>query len=257
MSLLAFTGVKGSPGATTAAIALAAVSPMRPLLADCDPAGGAVALRVPMPSGTSQGPGGLLALAAEVRHGPRQPVWQHVRQASGGLDILVGLDGSEQAIAIGTGWAAIADALARVSDHGDADVLADCGRLTAGSPATAIIDRADLLLVVTRARLEMLVHLRRELRRIAVTRSQPVGVLVVAELRETRAVRDAQRAVDTAGVDSVAVLGPVVVDPDVLASAEHLLRRDRSLLVRSARALTPHLTVLAARDRAAGPAHGH
>ena len=257
MSLIAVTGVKGSPGATTAVIALAAVWPNRPLLADCDPAGGAVALRLPMGSEPTSGSGiGLLALAAEVRHGPGRPVWPHVRQAVGGLDVLVGLSGSEQAVAIGTGWAAIADELAGASEHGEVEVLADCGRLTAGSPATAVIERADLLVVVTRAEVEMLVHLRRELRRVTETRSRPVVVLVVAGLRETTAVRDTQRAVDTAGFDVVPVLGPLVVDPDGVAALHGGHWRDRSLLVRSARALSPHLTVLTARDRVRERTHG-
>lgn len=255
MSLIAVTGAKGSPGTTTAAIALAAVWPTRPLLADCDPAGGDIALRVPMLSEPATSGGGLLAYAAELRHGGDHPVWPHVRHAAGGLDVLAGLDASEQAVAVGIGWTAIADGLARLDD-GDTDVLADIGRLTADSLAAPVGDRADLVIVVTRAHVGMLVHLRRELRRLSATRPEAVAVLVVADLRETTAVRDVQRAVETSGVPHpIPVVGPLVPDRDPTSLRSGTPSR-RSLLVRSARALGPQLQTLATRQRTPEPAHG-
>ncbi len=255
MSLIAVTGVKGSPGTTTATIALAAVWPTRPLLADCDPAGGDIALRVPLPDATATS-GGLLAFAADLRHGQHQPVWPHVRRAAGGLDVLTGLDGSEQAVAIGAGWTAIADGLARLDDGDDTDVLADVGRLTADSLGAPLLDRADLVVVVTRARVGMLVHLRRELRRLGANRPRAMAVLVVADLRETAAVRDTQRAVETSGAPGpIPVLGPLVPDRDVV-STHRGVRLDRGLLVRTARALSPQLHALATRERTPEAAHG-
>ena len=65
MALVAFASAKGSPGASTAALAVAALWPRDVLLADCDPAGGDVALRMPDPDGAPLDPDrGLVSLAA-------------------------------------------------------------------------------------------------------------------------------------------------------------------------------------------------
>ena len=46
MSLIVIGAAKGGPGVTTAAVALAAVWPRRAIVAECDPSGGDLALRI-------------------------------------------------------------------------------------------------------------------------------------------------------------------------------------------------------------------
>ncbi|HVU90955.1 MAG TPA: hypothetical protein VHC23_01905, partial [Jatrophihabitans sp.] len=51
MSTVVFFSAKRAPGATTAAMLAAALWQRPAVLADCDPAGGDVALRLPAPDG--------------------------------------------------------------------------------------------------------------------------------------------------------------------------------------------------------------
>ncbi|MCP5854114.1 hypothetical protein NL323_29700, partial [Klebsiella pneumoniae] len=46
MSLIVLGAAKGAPGVTTAAVALAAVWPRSAVVAECDPSGGDLALRL-------------------------------------------------------------------------------------------------------------------------------------------------------------------------------------------------------------------
>src|SRR5882757_7767914 len=102
MALIALAADKGSPGVTTAAVALSAVWPRRVLLAETDPAGG-----------------GLV---------PDQ-LWDHVQPLSGGLEVLVGLGVAEQAAGLAGLWPTLGRAFAQLADspHAPADVIADCG----------------------------------------------------------------------------------------------------------------------------------
>ena len=74
MALIVVASDKGSPGVTTTAITLAAVWPRRALLAELDPSGGDVALRLRGPRGAPLSPEvGLISLAVGVRRGSRRP----------------------------------------------------------------------------------------------------------------------------------------------------------------------------------------
>ena len=66
MSLVALAADKGSPGVTTAAVALAAVWPRPALVAECDPSGGDLAMRL-------HAPGGAPAAAGRPVYAPRAP----------------------------------------------------------------------------------------------------------------------------------------------------------------------------------------
>ncbi len=97
--------------------------------------------------------------------GPGQLVWDHVQHLDGGLPVLVGPPAPEQAEAMGAAWGTVADLLAGVED---ADVIADCGRLLSGSsPAAALLPRADLVVLITRATVSGVAHTRRGLTGIA------------------------------------------------------------------------------------------
>ena len=65
MALVALASAKGSPGVTTASLVFGALWPRQVLLAECDPAGGDVAIRMTAPAGAPLGSDrGLVSLAA-------------------------------------------------------------------------------------------------------------------------------------------------------------------------------------------------
>lgn len=147
--LIALASLKGSPGVTTFIVALAAQWPTqaRRLLVECDPAGGDLAMRF----GLSASPS-LVSLAAATRR-TRDPavVWEHTHVLPGGTSTIPAPLGGMQARAalhaLATG--PHGPALDEVARQPGVVVFADCGRLDAGSPAEAIVHRADVLVLVS------------------------------------------------------------------------------------------------------------
>lgn len=238
MSLIAVAADKGSPGVTTTVVALGAVWPRPTVLAECDPAGGDLSLRLRAAGGEPLLPArGLVSYAAALRRGPA-PLREHTQQVEGGLQVLVGLENAEQGAGLTGLWPGVAAGLARESE---VDVIADCGRLGPGSPAVEVLRAADQVLLLTRPTLESVVHLRN---RIAVLlpeltsagRTPDVGVLVLAPLKHSTAAAEVAATLEQSDV-TVPVLGRVVDDPDGAAglSGRPVRRLDRTWLVRSVR----------------------
>ena len=156
MTLIALASIKGSPGVTTAATAIAANWPAgrRVLLVEADPFGGDLAPRYGVTV-----TGGLASLFAAARRTlTTGAVWDHVHELPGGLPVLFGLTGVHQAVANEKAWPVIAKALAGL----DADVVVDVGRLLphlAGG-VRDVLDQADALVVLCDPTLEAIVHLR-------------------------------------------------------------------------------------------------
>lgn len=164
MALIALAADKGSPGVTTAAVALAAVWPRRVLLAETDPAGGDLVYRSAAAHGGPLNPNtGMLSIAATARRGlvPDQ-LWDHVQPLSGGLDVLVGLGISEQAAGLAGLWPTLGRAFASLADspNAPADVIADCGRISGDSPATELFPHASLVLLLSRTEPEAIARVR-------------------------------------------------------------------------------------------------
>ncbi len=159
MALIAIAADKGSPGVTTAAMALATAWPRPVLLAECDPAGGDLAYRMPAEGGgrldTQRG---LLSLAIAARRGlsPHQ-VWEHAQQLPGGLPVLTGVSTAEQGAGLDRLWRPVGVALSRVRD---ADVIADCGRIGVDGPLYDLLAEASFVVLVMRASLGEVVRLR-------------------------------------------------------------------------------------------------
>lgn len=241
--LIAFASAKGSPGVTTTVTALGSVWRRDVIVADCDPAGGDLALRYRTPRGLPLDPEvGLVSLAAAARRGlPPEEVHQHVQTAEGGLDILGGVATPDQVTGIGPVWSAVAGAL---RDVPGTDVLVDCGRVTPGTPVLPLLTAADAVVLCVRPMVEAYAHLRERLRwlagqlRAGELGSVPVGVTVVTEAGDTVATRDLDRLLQHAQLQ-VSVLGRVASDPKAAeALAGRRARRlDRSMLIRSAREL--------------------
>lgn len=254
MALIALAADKGAPGVTTAAVALGAVWPRPVLVAECDQAGGDLVYRLPADPATSDGSAmlnpsrGLLSLAATARRGLRpDQIAEHCQRLVGGLDVLVGITSAEQAQGMTWLWSPLARAFRGL---GEVDVLADCGRLGAGSPLNDLLREADMVVLFTRATLEQVAHLRERVTALTgeLRGGPPVGVVVLADPRDFRAsiaevdrvltgTRQRMEARGGTPPAPVSVLGGLALDPKgaELLSGQWGGRLDRTLLVRSAR----------------------
>jgi len=167
--LYALVSAGGSPGVTTAAIALALTWPSPVIVAECDPGGGDVLAGLMLAHiPASQG---LLHFAIEAGQGPQAGAESLAAQlvpldAGRTRMLLPGLTDPRQAVGLAAAWPAVAAALTAHSS----DVIADCGRLNAGhaeplpvlsaASTVAIVMRPTLRQVwAARSRVEMLTQL--------------------------------------------------------------------------------------------------
>jgi MinD-like ATPase involved in chromosome partitioning or flagellar assembly len=240
VSLIVLASAKGSPGVTTAALAIAAV--WRPerhvLLVEADPAGSALAPRFGL--GYDQG---VASLAPACRHhflvedieGHGQSMTIGAGRA--GIEVLVGVRAAEQARVLGRFWEGFGAAMAAQSDT---DVIVDCGRLWPDSPALGLLAEASMSLILVRPDTEGVVAA--QLRATALVESgvditrlgvvtvgdQPYGPAAVAEALDVPVVASIARDGSTAA----ALAGQ---------RPRRRLRLSRSPLLRSARALADEL----------------
>lgn len=284
MTLLAFASAKGSPGVTTAVVALAAVWPAPAVLADCDPAGGDVALRLTDPDGRPLWRDrGLVALVAQAGRSSTPEavnavnaveVGGYLQTARGGLMVLAGLESAAQATAITPAWSLIGQQL-RAFSVGQ-PVLADCGRLDPASPVAQVWRRADLLVLCAHPRPDSLVHLRHTLQALSDGTAPPadatggsceavppVVVVVIDDGGTPDAVDQVHAALQvhpptdtgSAAGATVRVVGGLAHDPVGAAglAGTPTRRLDRCPLIGSARALAPLLADLAVGSMTARP----
>lgn len=260
--LIAVAAGKGAPGVTTTAVALALGWPREVVLAEVDPAGGDLVWQARLQSGAILDPQrGVVSLtgAMQVAHGPSgRALTPHLQVLDGGLPVLAGPAGPEQAAAIGAGWERVADALQAV----EPDVIADCGRLmTTASWAAPVVRAADLVVLVARPRVESVAHLRHGVRMAAeLLNSVPgggsglarVGVVVVDETARPWSRRTSQRSVTdvlaaTPGLGDVPVLGVLAWDPrSAAAVGGRVGMPPRSRLLATARRCAADLEEMAA-----------
>ncbi|BCL28550.1 MinD/ParA family protein [Streptomyces aurantiacus] len=177
MTLVALCSVKGSPGVTTAALGLAARWPAGdlPVVVECDAAGGDLLARFRLATSP-----GLVSLAAAVRRGAEPGlVWQHTQRLPGGLPVVAGPAGAEQARAaleqITDGGAAV---LRRAADRPGTVVVADCGQVGQGSASLGILRVADVVLLLARSQDDALAHVVASLDVVA-RWSQPLSCVLV------------------------------------------------------------------------------
>lgn len=162
MTVVAVGSVHGAPGATTAAVLLAAVWPAAGadgagggdgqgdgeltdrVVVEADPAGGVLAARY----GLAGEPGlARLAAAADQRLDAGR-LWGCVQRLSGGLPVVVGpVSPSAAGRVVGSAGRRLAG---RLADLEEVTVVVDCGRLQPGSPAMPVVGEADVVLVVAR-----------------------------------------------------------------------------------------------------------
>lgn len=217
VALITVASAKGSPGVTTTALLLGGLWPRPVVVAECDPSGSDIALRLPSADkGVLDGDRGLLSLAAAGRkslHPDLVPA--HTQRVVGGLDVLLGLRVSEQAAALGYLWPALGPILAELPGY---DVIADCGRLGATTPQNAVLSAAsDAVFVVTTAP-SSVVHLRERLTALQpvlrpdVPSGTRISVVVIADPKRTRAVKEVQEVLERASL-SIQVVHHLAHDP--------------------------------------------
>jgi hypothetical protein len=137
----------------------------------------------------------------------------------------------------------------------EGDVLADCGRVTAGAAVTPVLAAADALLFVVRPTMEELYHLRERLGGLAEQlgsrdiHGRRIAVAVVGSDRNRTGASDVQRLLDASG-SGATVVGVFVED----AKGALRLRYDlagvpaRSVVLRSAGVVGSRVRELAAHD---------
>lgn len=248
MSLILLGAAKGAPGVTTAAVALAAVWPRRAVVAECDPSGGDLALRLARDRGDPLAQDrGMLSLASAVRSNTSDVrLHEHMQIAAGGLEVLVGPPSPRHATAIEPVWPALGVHLAAAEER---DVIADCGRLVPPNTVLQLERAARLLVLAVRATTAGVAHLRpllAELEQREVTAT--VVVLPIAE-RRRHALHEIREVVaDVVTRRQPAVVGPLTLDPLGAAglAGEWTRHLDRTPLVESARRVAHELDELLA-----------
>jgi hypothetical protein len=167
MTVVVLASVKGSPGVTTTALALASWWPRPVLVMEADPAGGDLAARLGLPEEP-----GLVGLAASLRRDLRGGTSDEdlmegylqaapVRTESERVELVTAPAGFRQA----TAAVGLLPGLASLPTPGRADLLLDLGRLARTShpegPSTSqsLIEAADLVVWVSRPQLADLAHL--------------------------------------------------------------------------------------------------
>jgi hypothetical protein len=177
--LVCLASVKGSPGVTTTALALAArwPGPWRRVLIEADPAGGDIAVRY----GLALTPG-LVSLAAAARRstGP-ELVWENAQQLPGGLPVVTGptrADQAHAALAAVCGADGHAGLFGGFTGRADVVAIVDCGRLDPDTPLGDVVAAADQLLLVAHPCADELAHLAARAAQVAAGPAQTRMLLI-------------------------------------------------------------------------------
>ena len=151
--LVCVAGGKGSPGATTLALAIALSAPGNDqvTLVDADPDGGDLAPVLGMPASP-----GLVTLAAATRHRfPTGELERHLQLAAPGVPLLAAPSSAEQASAsLMSLGRSFAESLA--SSH----TIADVGRWKPGSAAADLVREASATVLVVHPTVAGVSHAR-------------------------------------------------------------------------------------------------
>jgi len=199
MALVALASAKGSPGVTTASLVLGALWPRPVLLAECDPAGSDVAIRMTAPGGQPlNSDRGLVSLAAAGRKGLDDDViMAHSQQLDGGLDVMVGVRSPEQIGGMGGLWEPLGITFNQMFS---ADVIADCGRIGPASPQLPVVQAARMVVLVCTATGSSVAHLRERLGQLIHHVDAKLGVIVVADPKRREGVKQVWSVLDAMSV---------------------------------------------------------
>jgi MinD-like ATPase involved in chromosome partitioning or flagellar assembly len=142
--LISFISAKGSPGVTTAVMAVASRWPRPAIATDLDPQGGDILAGVG--GGNVPATHGVVDVVVDARRTDLlAAMHQHVtRPAAHSPLVLAGFGAPGQAT--GIPWEPMTR---QFTDLPGAEVLADCGRFVVGHPVVAALRNSDLTVVVT------------------------------------------------------------------------------------------------------------
>jgi hypothetical protein len=237
MSVIGMASAKGSPGVSTAALALMAAWPADAslLVCDLDPAGGDLATWLELDATPN-----LSTLAAESRHLlDTDGLLAHAHQVSEGVRLVAGAQTPEEAtvaleLLARAGLGRTFRALG-VEHH----VLLDLGRLEGRSPANGLLSQLDELLVVLRPTWSQVRHVANRLG--SWSSETPVNLLLVGD----GPYRSGEVS-DALGRPVVGVLAEDSTAAGALSGSRVLTRSfERSRLWRSARVLAETLALTA------------
>ena len=252
--LIALASVKGSPGVTSTALALAAVWPRPVVLLEADPAGGDLAYRCRAAHGGPVSANrGLLRLAAAVRGGMPSPdaLFNESQLLACGVNLIQGVPSSAQARGLAALWQTIAQACATA----ELDVIADLGRLDRTSAVMPLAQAAHHLLPVASTTLDSVMHLTEGLNDIAggIAQHGTISLSPILVGPDAYAVRDCADLDDLltrAGLPITATQ-PMPYDPKALQrleQGERAARLGRTLLLRAARAVAGSMVTVDAEN---------
>lgn len=244
MSLICLVSAKGAPGTTTTAMLLAALWPRQSVLVDADPMGGDVALRLPSVTGTPlRTDAGLLSLLPAARRGlTPDVVVAHCQEAQGGQLVISGLEGPEQASAVGGLWDEIGQSFATLPGR---DVIVDAGQAHAIASTLPMLRRATVVVFVVQPSLTGVVHARQRIAALLPELTAPDGhapVLgfVVAQTAKARSADTDTAIAEVQGtLDSLRFFGSIAHDRPSARMFEGSPQRhpERSILARSGAAV--------------------
>lgn len=260
--LTAVCADKGSPGATTLAVLLAAAHPNQPILVEADPAGGDLTHRLFAGTGVTPPAGAnLLTLAGESRRGAAAAmVAAHATLTPVGVRLVEGLSHDEQQFGLAPLWRGLAASLVGSDD----DVIADLGRVSTTHPGLVVAASAHRIVIVVRSDEEQLVRLPGRIRHLlSVVAGDVSKVLIVVVSPENTARRD-QRGVAAVlaaeGLSAVPVVWFPLAPKEIAAFYAGRVNR-RGYLWRAAEGLAAELgvttdqTEASAAASAAAPIH--
>jgi hypothetical protein len=150
MALYVLASASGSPGVSTAATGLAYNWPRPVLLVDADPTGSSALLAGRFRGGLEPCPG-LIDLAVAAAEGRLDEAFAQaiVKLPDGEVRYLPGIRSHEQAHSLRSLWPQLLGVLRRLDEAGH-DVIVDAGRLGLEGSAGELIDRADVVTLLTR-----------------------------------------------------------------------------------------------------------
>lgn len=239
--LIAIGSAKGSPGATTLAVALALRwANAQPLVVEADPAGGDLAARHHL----HQVPG-LTEFAADCRRGELlNPAQTYIQRLSLGVDVILGpgADLAQQGVGMLAGVGLkVLPALSTTRT-----TLVDLGRLDLNSPALPLLGVADRLVLVGHGGLDALDAIEIRAKALAPAGFDPTKTTLAVVGPSHYSDADVHQAT------GIAVMVRLPYDrkaADVIAGrAKPGLGWSRLELFRSARALAEQLVVIRVAD---------
>lgn len=247
--LTAVCSSKGAPGATSAALALAAEWGREVVLVEADESGSSLAFRLRTSQGQTLKPTPTLASLAAVADREPSLVRRTAQTVSELVSVVPGVATPEAGGSMAGLWEDLAGALAA----SEVDVIVDVGRVQSSSRAMAVVEAADAVVAMTRADPHDVLHVQHRLTQfkftLGATRTDRIVPVVVAARRDAKtAAAEIDEVLHAEGLD-VAPAAYLAWDPTVLERLHQGVQvarwMQRTELLRSARAAVRQLQALA------------